>query len=93
MMKDAKTRAEPVSFCSRAMTAGIPIKIKAENHWVFRSFSVLALLKNLAMANAVANFANSIGWMLKLPILIHALAPLMSVPMNTTDNINNMKAA
>ena len=43
-----------------------------------RERSRLNELITLATHRAVANLANSAGWILKLPILIHDKLPLMS---------------
>ena len=90
-MKEKKTSAEPVSSCNKAIPAGINIRMKAYIQIIFFSDEVLDSLKSFAKASAVANLANSMGCKLILPILIHALAPEISVPKNKTKILSNRK--
>ena len=71
------------------MTMGTIRNMDARNQMFLRSETVLPSFKNLANAKAVAHLANSVGCMLNEPILIHALAPDISEPINNTNIIRN----
>ena len=90
-MKDRKTRADPVSFCNRMMKAGVRIMPKAMSHMLRFSTIVLPSLKNLAKVMAVASFMNSVGCMLKLPILIQEVAPLILEPRKKVEITSSMQ--
>ena len=80
IMKEAYTKADPVSFCNMISSAG-SIIIAPEISLVRKSFILMCReLRYLATAMQVANLANSAGCMRKNPKSYQDLAPLTSIP-------------
>ena len=72
-------------------TAGMPMRA-AETILVRMSRMSMPMAdRYLATARAVANLANSEGWNLKAPKLIHDVAPLVTVAMKSVTTSSAMK--
>lgn len=77
-----KTKAVPVSFWMVISSNGIRTKPKHNIVFEKLNFLILNKLMYLASANDVANFANSEGWILKLPNSNQESEPLVIFPTN-----------
>ena len=87
------TKADPVSFCNKTKAIGIKMIAPAVNFVFVSCIRMFNVLKYLANAMLVANFANSEGCSLNEPISIHDLAPCTFFATASTTNNKSKTAA